>query len=110
MLVTFRTPAAGNIVMFGDVAVELIRLMGHSGKVPGALQPEELASAIQRLKKAVEEDSSSGLAVDRVNETENSDDAEDNDEPNISLKNRAFPLIQLLQAAEAEDVQVIWDS
>jgi hypothetical protein len=32
MLVTFSCPAYANITMFGDVAVHLLELMGHSGK------------------------------------------------------------------------------
>ena len=34
MLVTFSCPAYANIMMFGDVAVRLLELMGHSGTVP----------------------------------------------------------------------------
>ena len=37
MLVTFSCPAYADITMFGDVAVRLLQLMGHSGTVPGAL-------------------------------------------------------------------------
>jgi hypothetical protein len=33
MLVTVRTRAYANITMFGDVATELLKLMGLSGKV-----------------------------------------------------------------------------
>ncbi|MEA1053075.1 DUF1840 family protein, partial [Lamprobacter modestohalophilus] len=33
MLITFETKAHANITMFGDVAVTLIKLMGHSGAV-----------------------------------------------------------------------------
>ncbi|MCC6923019.1 MAG: DUF1840 family protein, partial [Nitrosomonas sp.] len=36
MLVTFRTDV-GNITMFGDTALHMIKLMGHSETVPGAI-------------------------------------------------------------------------
>lgn len=109
MLITFRTVAAGNIVMFGDIATQLIQFMGHSGQIPGALQPEDLPHAIQLLKTAIEDHSSSDVAVNTVAANESSEDTEDNDELNVSLQNRAFPLIQLLEAAEREQVPVIWD-
>ncbi len=35
MPVTLFCPAYANITMFGDVAVRLLKLMGHSGTVPG---------------------------------------------------------------------------
>jgi hypothetical protein len=34
MLVTFSCPAYASITMFGDVAVRLLKLMGHSGTGP----------------------------------------------------------------------------
>ncbi|HQU63324.1 MAG TPA: DUF1840 family protein, partial [Nitrosomonas sp.] len=36
MLVTFRTDV-GDITMFGDIALHMIKLMGHSETVPGAI-------------------------------------------------------------------------
>ena len=36
MVVTFSCSAYADIMMFGDVAVRLLRLMGHSGTLPGA--------------------------------------------------------------------------
>jgi len=37
MLVTFSCKVCPNITMFGDVAVRMLRLIGHSGTVPSAL-------------------------------------------------------------------------
>ena len=55
MLVTFKTEAYANITMFGEVAVTLLKLMGHSGTVPGALMAEDVPAALERLKAAVTE-------------------------------------------------------
>ena len=50
MLVTVTTDAYSDITMFGNVAVRLLRLMGHSGTVPGALRAEDVPAALQRLE------------------------------------------------------------
>lgn len=42
MLVTFTTSAYADITMFGDVAVHLLKLMGHSATMPGALLAEDI--------------------------------------------------------------------
>jgi hypothetical protein len=89
--------------MFGDVAVRLLKLMGHSGTVPSAFKPEDIPAALQRLKKAVAEDDASIAAQGE------SDTHDDDDEP-VSLRNRALPLIQLLEAAEKEQEHVMWNS
>lgn len=53
MIVTFRSKAHADIIMFGDIAVNLLKLMGHSGTVPGALLAEDVPAALDRLRKAV---------------------------------------------------------
>ena len=103
MLVIFKTKAFGDITMFGDVAVRLLKLMGHSGTVPSAFKPEDIPAALQRLKKAVAEDDASTAGQGK------GDTQDDDDEP-VSLRNRALPLIQLLEAAEKEQEYVMWDS
>ena len=104
MLVTFRTKAYANITMFGDVAVRLLKLMGHSGTVPSAILPEDIPAALQRLQTAVA--SEEATEVDKRAYDENREPKGES----VSLKNRAFPLIELLEAAQRENVSVMWDS
>ena len=59
MLVTFSCPAYASITMFGDVAIRLLELMGHSGTVPGALLADDVQAALKRLEAAVEADKQS---------------------------------------------------
>ncbi|MCI0536544.1 MAG: DUF1840 domain-containing protein [Verrucomicrobiales bacterium] len=50
---TFRSKAYADLVMFSDIAVRLIKLMGHSGTVPGAILAEDIDAALARLKNAI---------------------------------------------------------
>ena len=102
MLITFSCPAYANITMFGDVAVHLIKLMGHSGTVPGALLAEDVPAALARLAAAIE-------AGDQFPDPQESDESED-DESAVSLPHRALPLIDLLKAAAKAKCNVMWDS
>ncbi len=56
MLVTFSCPAYAGITMIGDVAIRLLKAMGHSGTVPGALLAEDVQAALERLEAAGEAD------------------------------------------------------
>jgi len=47
MLMIFPTRSKATIPMFGDVAVALIKLMGHGGTVPSAL----LAADVPAIRK-----------------------------------------------------------
>jgi hypothetical protein len=102
MLITFSCPAYANITMFGDVAVHLIKLMGHSGTVPGALLAEDVPAALAHLAAAIE-------AGEQLPEPRESGESED-DESTVSLPHRALPLIDLLKAASKAKCNVMWDS
>ena len=52
MLIKFESEA-GNLTMFDDVAVPILKLMGHSGTVPSAIMPEDIPPAVARLKAAL---------------------------------------------------------
>ena len=104
MLVTFKTKAHGNITMFGDVAVRLLKIMGHSGTVPSAFKPEDLSDAVRKLKAAVIDEGATTA-------DENAAGQQDGDEEeSVSLRNRALPLIELLESADAAQVHVMWQS
>jgi len=102
MLVTFSCPAYADITMFGNVAVRLLELMGHSGAVPGALLAEDVEAALARLEAAVEAD-------EQLPQPDESVQGED-DEPAVSLAHRALPLIELLRAAAKAKCNLMWDS
>jgi hypothetical protein len=104
MLVTFRTKAYANITMFGDVAKQLLALMGHSGAVPSALRADDVPAALARLEAALAE----RKAVDAA---EGAADGPDADAPRrITLSQRALPLLELMRAAATKNADVMWDS
>lgn len=99
MLVTFRSKAYADITMFGEVAVQLLRMMGHSGTVPGALMPEDIPAALEKLRASLQRQQASQQPAGSADE----------DEPPVTLSHRAMPLIELLEAAQKADTQVMWD-
>ncbi len=102
MLVIFSCPASANITMFGDVAIQLLKLMGRSGNVPGALRAEDVPAALASLQAA--------LDADNQSEGQDATPDEENDEPAVSLAHRAVPLIELLNSAVSEQCYVMWES
>jgi hypothetical protein len=99
MLVRFNSKA-GTITMFGDVANKLLRLMGQSGAVPGAILTQDIPAAVERLRQGVLGQAEKPAAPKKQ---------DDNREPPVSLSQRAFPLIDLLERAAKNGVDVIWE-
>ncbi len=97
MLVTFESNAYGNIMMFGDVAIRLIKMMGHSGTVPSAILADDVPAALSNLLEGVYKEkqyTSSSRPVDAEDE--------------VSLAHRALPLIALLESAVSNKCDVLW--
>lgn len=105
MLVNFETKNHATITMFEEVARKLLEMMGQSGAIPGAIRPGDIDGALKRLNTAFEAHTEADLAT-----PEPDNDVDDYDEEPVSLKNRAVPLIQLLQAAQQQDTSVTWQS
>ena len=101
MLITFHSKAGADFTMFGNVAITLLKMMGHSGTVPGAISPEDIPAALSRLEQ--------GLAVAGGDKTNvNPDSQEEDKQPPVPLRTRAYPLIQLLSAAAKKGRDVLW--
>jgi hypothetical protein len=103
MLITFKSDAYADITMFGHVAQRLLKMMGHSGTVPGAVLAEDVPAALARLKRAIEQE------TEKIADTDDEHEDEESDELAVSLTHRALPLIELLAAAAARHRDVMWE-
>jgi len=104
MLITFRCKAYANITMFGDVGLQMLKLMGHSETVPGAILANDVPQALEQLKAAVEVEKRKAANAEPEN------DSDEDAEQTISVNHRALPLIELLSAAVKEKCDVMWES
>jgi len=104
MLIRFKTKNYAEITMFGEVGLKLIKIMGHSGTVPGALAAEDVAEALSRLRAAADQDKAARADLD------DSEQNDDSGERTVALHQRSIPLIALLEAAEENHSPVMWES
>ncbi len=103
MLIKFKTTAAyPEITMFGEVALKLLEMMGRSGKVPSAINSEDIPLALESLRKGVAD-------ADAALEDQPPHEEEEGEERRVSMHNRALPLIEMLETAVREDVPVMWE-
>ena len=97
MLVTFTTNAYSDITLFGDVALAMLKMMGHSATVPGAILAEDVPAALSHLTATIDAEKATPPVEDK-----------DTDEPVVSMAHRALPLIELLAAATKAQSNVMW--
>ncbi|HHX8434124.1 TPA: DUF1840 domain-containing protein [Vibrio diabolicus] len=108
MLITFRCHSHSNVTMFGDIAIKMIKMMGHSGSVPGSISAQDIPDALSRLTSAL----AAQEAIEKNNNQamEEDEEQEEQEEQTVSLGRRAFPLVELLKSAIKEECEVMWDS
>ena len=101
MPVTFHTKSYADITFLTDVGKQLIVLMGHTPSMPGAILANDIPAALAHLQ--------AGLAADELDQQNEEAPQTDEEERPIHLSRRAMPLIALLEAAHADNENVMWD-
>jgi hypothetical protein len=98
MLIHFNS-SSGEFTMHGEVAIALLKLMGHSGTVPSAILAADIPAAVARLRDGLKHAPPPPPAQDE----------EDGDPEYVPLQRRAVPLIELLENAAKDGADVVWD-
>jgi hypothetical protein len=112
MLVTFRSTATESITMFQDVAIQLLKLMGATGRIPGALGPEDVPAALRQLEHATEQikaGTHATAARPADNEDSKNEDEDQDREAPVDLATRAVPLLSILKRAAAAKAEIVWE-
>jgi Domain of unknown function (DUF1840) len=109
MLVKFTT-RHGQLLMLGEPAVSLLRLGGHSGSVPSAVLAADLPGFIAKLRAGLavrgEEPSPSPPARTPSDQDDASDEPR---ERQVNLRQRAVPLLEMLDTAVAQRSDLVWE-
>jgi len=99
-LVTFRSRAASAIIMYAESAQRLLDIIGKPMTERGVITSEQVEQALARLLEAIEREKAAAAAA-------GDGDTPGNERP-ISLRQRAFPLVEMLRAARKRHVDVTW--
>jgi hypothetical protein len=107
-LVVFRSRAAGEIFMFAETAERIFQIIGRDPAERGVITVEQIPDALERLTAAVElEKAELKEAADRNDRSREADDSAARP-PAVTLGQRAFPLLEMLRAANKKKVEVTW--
>ncbi len=106
-IVKFKSKAAGDIVMFKENAEQLLRIMGIEPGERGVIQPVDLPHAHAQLVAAVNAERMA-KSNNPIDEDELSEDEKIALKNHVSLHQRAYPLLKMLEAAQKKNVDVHW--
>lgn len=106
MLITFTSKYSPDVLMLGDIASVLLKAMGQSENPPGVLQGEDVKFAADQLRRYLQTTPNTDEQV--VADDDNDEQADEQQEQRIGLSIRAKPLLDMLDKAYKEQVDVIW--
>ncbi len=110
MLYKFKSKAAGDVIMLGPQGDQLLRLLGRSPADKGIFEVEAMPALISTLQSAIEAEdaareeasaSSASQANPALQEPEVRGDA-------VSLRRRAWPLLEMLRRSHAARESIVW--
>jgi hypothetical protein len=105
MIYKFKSKAGGDILMLGPNGDALLRAIGRDPAAKGIIEPPAMAAAIAAIEQAV--------AVDEAarREAESEAAAQGRTLPprdGVSMRQRMWPMVDLLKRSAAEEVPVVW--
>ena len=99
MLYKFKSKAAGDVIMTGPVGDRVLSLIGKSAAPQGIIEVGQMAAAIGALEAAV--------AAESPRPVNDADDASPRADT-VSLRQRVWPMVDMLKRALAEKQPIVW--
>jgi len=101
MIYKFKSKAAGDVIMLGRNGDQVLTLIGKAPAVQGIIEPPAMAAAVQALLTAIAADEALRAQIAGGDDSAPRPDA-------ISLRQRAWPLIEMLRRAQAAEAPIVW--
>jgi len=101
----FKSKAAADVIYLPDAARQVLEALGREPAPQGIIEVTALPAAQQALLAAVDADEAAFAAL--VAEAESQGEAPPRRQ-GITLKQRIWPLLDMLRLSEAERVDVVW--
>jgi hypothetical protein len=110
MLITFKSKAYPNVMMYQDHAKRILDLL-HKDSDRGVITAEEATQAVRLLENEIEE-SRKHQATDEMEQDvkahQGDEDPEHQPIEAVSFSTRAFPLLEMLRASRDQQTDVLW--
>ena len=105
MIYKFKSKAAGDVIMLAASAEPILRLVGKAPAAQGIFEVADMPSVIDSLERAVADAEAAREQAEREAAAEGrrtpAGDA-------VSLRQRAWPLVEMLKRSHAANAVIVW--
>jgi Domain of unknown function (DUF1840) len=96
MLYKFKSKVAGDVIMLGPNGDQVLRIVGKEPAAKGIIEAPDLPRAIAALEAAVAADEAAAPA------------GEASQRERVSLRQRAWPLVEMMKRAQRAGQAIVW--
>ncbi|MFZ6799143.1 DUF1840 domain-containing protein [Undibacterium sp. Di24W] len=111
MLVSFKSTAAAEIIMYKEHIAAVLELLGKEVE-RGVITAAETALAIQKIEALIEADKKQRQLLESVNDIDADEDLDSVEKKKkndvVTLSARLFPFLDMLRAANKKQKDVLW--
>ena len=105
MIYKFKSKAAGDVIMMGPNGDDVLHLIGKTPSPKGIIEPVDMPAAIRAIEQAV--------AADEAQRKQAEEDAAAEGRKlaareGVSLRQRAWPLVDMMKRAHAAGQEIVW--
>jgi hypothetical protein len=104
-LYKFKSKAGSDVIMMGPHGDKVLKLIGKDAAPKGIIEPAAMLAAIQAIEQAVlaEEEARRQAEAEAEAEGRTLPPAE-----GVSLRQRAWPLVELMKRAQRDGHDIVW--
>ena len=115
MIYKFKSKATGDLIMLGPHGDQVLRLIGREPAAQGIIEPAAMAAALTALQDAVAAESAQAAAA-AGDDTGTNPDSTPGTNPDtlpdparaVALRQRVWPMVEMLRRAQAAGAAVVW--
>lgn len=102
MIYKFKSKAAGDVIMLAPHGDQILRIVGKAPAAQGIFEVADMPAAMAAIEQAVAAEEASAQQSDTAA------DRKPASADRIGLKQRAWPLVEMLKRCHAEGAVVVW--
>lgn len=100
----FKSKATGDVIMMAETADRLLRAVGKEPSAKGIFEVAALPAAVQAVEAAIAADDTARAAAER----EAAAEGRHLPPRDIGLRQRAWPLVEMMKRSHAEGHAIVW--
>lgn len=102
MIYKFKSAVTGDLIMLGPQGDHMLRLLGREPAAKGIIEPTAMADALARLQAAIAADEQAPATA------ANADTVDPAAPQAVGLRQRLWPMVEMLRRCQAAQEPVVW--